>query len=196
VVDGPGGSPLDAYAVRVTSFVPGPGAGFGAASLPQIVLGPPLGGGGLQGSTDVVSLGVGGEIVVELGGEGIVDGPGADLVVFENAFWVGGDPAQPFAEPGVVAVSIDGTSFVEFPCGDATRLHEGCAGRHPVFAAPGNGIDACDPSASGGDVFDLADVGVPQARFVRIRDLGLGSAFPDTAGFDLDAVVAVHACSE
>ncbi len=191
--DGPPGGP---YAVRVTSFAPGPGAGFGAESLPDVVLGPPMGGGAVQGGTDVVSLGVGGEIVVELGGEGAVDGPGPDLVVFENAFWVGGDPAQPFAEPGIVAVSEDGTTFVEFPCGGADGSFEGCAGRRPVFAAPGNGIDPCDPSAAGGDVFDLADVGVPRARFVRIRDLGLGSAFPDTAGFDLDAVVALHACGE
>ena len=196
VVEGDDGSSRGPFAVRVTSFAPGPGAGFGAGALPEVVLGPPVGGGAVQGGTDVVSLGVGGAIVVELGGEGAVDGPGADLVVFENAFWVGGDPARPFAEPGIVAVSEDGTTFVEFPCGGEEGSFEGCAGRHPVFAAPGNGIDPCDPLAAGGDVFDLADVGVARARFVRIRDLGLGSAFPDTAGFDLDAVVALHACGE
>jgi hypothetical protein len=190
------GSSRDPFAVQVRSFAPGPGAGFGAGGLPEIVLGPPVGGGAVRGSTDVVSLGVGGEIVVELGGPGIVDGPGADLLVFENAFWVGGDPAQPYAEPGVVAVSADGRTFVEFPCDVAADPHVGCAGRYPVFAAPGNGIDTCDPIAAGGDAFDLAAVGLPFARFVRIRDLGFGPAVPDTAGFDLDAVVAVHACRE
>lgn len=182
------------FAVRVTSFVPGAGAGFGAAALPDVVLGPPVGGGALQGSTDVVSLGAGGEIVVELGGAGVVDGPGPDLIVFENAFHIAGDPARPFVEPGAVAVSADGTSFVEFPCDRDAFPYEGCAGRRAVFAAPGNGIDPCDASVAGGDAFDLADVGLSSARFVRIRDLGLGAAFPDTAGFDLDAVAAVHAC--
>ncbi|NMC71527.1 MAG: cell surface protein [Myxococcales bacterium] len=186
--------PCDPFAVRVVSFAPGPGAGFCAASLPDVVLGPPSGGGAERGSTDVVSLGAGGEIVLELGGAGIVDGPGPDLIVFENAFYAGGDPARPFAEPGIVAVSADGTTFVEFPCDAAAPPYEGCAGRTPVYAAPGNGIDPADPAAAGGDAFDLADAGVPFARFVRIRDAGLGPAFPDTAGFDLDAVVAVHAC--
>jgi len=187
-------APCDPFAVRVVSFAPGPGAGFGTASLPEIVLGPPSGGGAERGSTDVVSLGVGGAIVLEIGGAGIVDGPGPDLIVFENAFYAGGDPARPFAEPGVVAVSADGTTFVEFPCDATAPPYEGCAGRTPVYAAPDNGIDPADPTVAGGDSFDLADLGVPFARFVRIRDAALGPAFPDTAGFDLDAVVAVHAC--
>ncbi|MBN1772286.1 MAG: cell surface protein [Deltaproteobacteria bacterium] len=195
LVEGDDGAPCDPHAVRVVSFAPGPGAGFGAAELPGIVLGPPSGGGAERGSTDVVSLGVGGEIVLELGGAGILDGPGADLLVFENAFYAGGDPTRPFVEPGVVGVSADGTTFVEFPCGGAAPW-EGCAGRAPVFAAPGNGIDPADPAAAGGDAFDLADLGLSSARFVRVRDRGLGPAFPDTAGFDLDAVVAVHACGE
>lgn len=187
-------APCDPFAVRVVSFAPGPGAGFGAAALPQIVLGPPSGGGALRGGTDVLSLGVGGEIVLEMGGAGIVDGPGPDLIVFENAFYAGGDPTRPFAEPGSVAVSADGTTFVEFPCDAAAPPYDGCAGRTPVYAAPGNGIDPADPSAAGGDAFDLADLGVPFARFVRVRDAGLGPALPETAGFDLDAAVAVGAC--
>ena len=42
-----------------------------------------------------------------------------------------------------------------------------------------------------GDAFDLAEVGLAEARWVRIRDLGTGGEAP-SAGFDLDAVGAVH----
>ena len=45
---------------------------------------------------------------------------------------------------------------------------------------------------SGGDQFDLATLGVTEARFVRIRDMQEAGAAP-TAGFDLDAVAIVNA---
>ena len=54
--------------------------------MPDIVLGPPVGGGALAGSLDVVSLGFSGEIVLCFEPNAIVDGPGADFIVFENAF--------------------------------------------------------------------------------------------------------------
>jgi len=53
------------------------------------VLGPPRGKPG-AGSLHVLSLGVGGEIVLGFGGS-IVDGDGPDFVVFENAFFIDGD---------------------------------------------------------------------------------------------------------
>jgi hypothetical protein len=56
-------------------------------------------------------------------------------------------------------------------------------------------VDPVDPSVAGGDAFDLAALGLPRAGFVRVRDLGLGSPTPDTAGFDLDAVASVHGCA-
>jgi hypothetical protein len=49
-----------------------------------------------------------------------------------------------------------------------------------------------DAEVSGGDAFDLADVGLASARFVRVRDVSRAGAAP-SAGFDLDAVGVVHA---
>jgi hypothetical protein len=158
------------------------------------VLGPPVGGGDTAGSTDVLSLGIAGTIVLEVGDLGIPDGPGEDLLVFENPFLIGGDPARPHAEPGYVAVSEDGEAWFEYECAYRRYPFDGCAGWHPVYAAPGNGIDATDPEAAGGDAFDLADAGLVHARFVRIRDLGLAAPLPSSAGFDLDAVASVHGC--
>ena len=63
--------------------------------MPGIVEGPPVGGGTDHGSTDVVSLGSGGSIVVSFAPNAIVDGPGADFIVFENPFWIGGDSSNP-----------------------------------------------------------------------------------------------------
>jgi hypothetical protein len=65
----------------------------------------------------------------------------------------------------------------------------------PVLAnADLNEIDPRDPSVSGGDSFDLHDLGMKTARFVRIRDsgLGLGPIGPGTRGFDLDAIAIIH----
>lgn len=178
------------FATRVVSFEPGAGAGFGQEDMPDIVLGPPHGAGDAQGSLDVVSLGTGGEIVLELG-RAATDGPGPDLVVFENAFVVG---TITFAEPGIVAVSDDGESWATFPCDpEASPDYPGCAGVSPVYADPDeNDIDPTDPAAAGGDAFDLADVGLERARFVRIRDAGgetgLGG---ESEGFDLDALAVL-----
>lgn len=183
------GSPFGAALVR---FEPGPGAGFGEDALPCVVLGPPVGGGETQQGLDVLSLGVGGEIVLRLGLDA-VDGPGADLLVFENAFRVSGG-AVTFAEPGEVAVSADGVDFLPFPCDpEATDLaRSGCAGVRPVLApGPDGAVDPTDPAVAGGDAFDLADVGVDRARYVRIRDAGVSNVGPDTRGFDLDAVAVV-----
>ncbi|MDI7269424.1 MAG: cell surface protein [Myxococcota bacterium] len=190
-----GGTPeCDPFADRIVSFSPGAGAGFGQDRLPNVALGPPVGGGTVAGGTDVISLGAGGEIVVALDGAGIVDGPGPDLIVFENAFLAGGDPSRPFAEPGAVAVSEDGVTFHEFPCDAGAFPYAGCAGVEPVLSSPDNGIAPTDPAAAGGDPFDLADVGLRRARFVRVRDVGTGIPAPPAAGFDLDAVAAVHSC--
>lgn len=68
--------------------------------------------------------------------------------------------------------------------------YPGCAGVALVYASSTNGIDATDPEVAGGDAFDLADIGVAQARFVRIRDAGLGSPAGVASGFDLDAIAA------
>ncbi len=103
------GKPADPYADRLVSFAPGPSAGFGADKLPAVVLGPPKGAGTAAGSLDVVSLGKGGTIVLALDDQPLVDGPGPDLLVFENPF-------AGYVETGRVAVSADGTVWHEWPC--------------------------------------------------------------------------------
>lgn len=176
----------------VLSYEPGPGAGFGQAKFPEIIYGPPIGGGTANGSQDVLTLGGGGEIAFGFGGNAIVDGPGADFIVFENPFDIAGDPTDPYAEPGVVSVSEDGVTWVDFPCEKDTYPYTGCAGWHPVISNPANGISPFDAATAGGDPFDLADVGLTRARYVRIRDVSFKGASP-TEGFDLDAAAIVHA---
>jgi hypothetical protein len=186
-VDSCGHSRPDAYGDEVVSFTPGAGAGFGQSQLPCIVLGPPVGGGTLAGSLDVVSLGDQGSIVLAFDDVEVVDGPGPDLIVFENAL-------PGFVEPGFVAVSDDGQNWHEWPCSpqDADGGYPGCAGIHPVLSNPSNGIPPTDPAVAGGDAFDFADLGVARARYVRIRDSGFSHYTGTTGGFDLDAIAAVH----
>jgi hypothetical protein len=61
-----------------------------------------------------------------------------------------------------------------------------------VLANPDeNTIDPTDPAVAGGDAFDLADLGVSEARYVRITDrIDLTGS---SGTFDLDAVSIVHA---
>lgn len=180
------------YVTSVESFSPGPGSDFGQAELPGIVFGPPKGGGDNAGSLDVVSLGNGGSITLGFAPSEIVDGPGPDFIVFENPFYPGGHPESVFAELATIEVSEDGTEFQSFPCAASEPPYDSCAGVHPVLANPDkNSIDPRDPNAAGGDAFDLSDLGVARARFVRITDRVDLTGFNGT--FDLDAVSIVHA---
>ncbi|MFH1874575.1 MAG: hypothetical protein ABH859_05245 [Pseudomonadota bacterium] len=174
------------HAVDVFSFDPGDGAGFGGDEFPDVVLGPPM------GTMDVLSLGQFGEIVLDLGDCYLTDGPGVDLIVFENPFLIGGDPTDPYAELGVVGVSTDGETFVEFECLDAEYPFTGCAGWNVVYANETNDLDPFDPAEAGGDQFDLADIGLDQARYIRIRDLYGASLGGTSAGYDLDAISVVN----
>ncbi|MCC6746869.1 MAG: cell surface protein [Deltaproteobacteria bacterium] len=187
--------------VRVTY---GAGAGLGQSQFPGVIQGGPGGGGAGGGSTgEVLSLGEGGEIVVDFGAYDIEDGPGADFIVYENPFLL--SPFTPNAEPAQVAVSESGTAagdFKEFPCdlsrtrGDAGKQewpYPGCAGVRPVLAnVKENCLSSSDPVAGGGDAFDLATVGLKRARYVRLRDAGKAALGTNSRGFDLDAVVLVH----
>ena len=182
------------YAQEVVSFDPGLGSGFGAAEMPEVVLGPPDGRGVTSASLDVVSLGVGGEIVLGFGERVILDGPGDDLIVFENPFWASGNAEAVWAELGEVSVSADGETWHTWDCDpedtdDATW--PGCAGWSPTLV-----YDACellelDPEETGGNAFDLEELGLSEARFVKVRDLAVDGATP-SAGFDLDAVGLVN----
>lgn len=179
----------------------GSNGGFNSELLPDIVLGPPHGTGLIDGSVDVLSLGVGGSIVLRFDAPHVCDGPGVDFTIFENAFHSGSPSGPLFDELAYVAVSDDGDTFIELPFDAETKV--GLAGRIPVFSNPENGISPTDPAVSGGDSFDLAIVGLSRIRYVRITDVA--GAIPDVgdlppflpapkAGFDLDAVAAVNAC--
>lgn len=151
----------------------------------------------------VVSLGSGGVVTVELGEFQIVDGLGPDFTVFENP--IVDDAYGFFNERAQVEVSADGRTYHAFPCDafDSEQIYDGCAGVGVVHPT----ADLLDPEASGGDVFDLGDVGLEAARFVRISDLNTciaGDPTYETAsgetlcaetgkqGFDLDAMVILN----
>lgn len=189
---GSGGQPVcPQFAAEVTDHAFGTGQSDGQDQFPDPVLGPPRGAGCCSGSLDVVSLGSGGWVELAFGETVIVDGPGPDFIVFENAFFIGGNESFPYFELATVEVSADGETWVGFVCEATEAPYDGCAGWHPVFAnAAENDISPVDPDVSGGDAFDLADVGMAEARFVRITDR------EDVGGqvrvFDLDAVSVVN----
>ncbi|EDM78916.1 putative lipoprotein [Plesiocystis pacifica SIR-1] len=162
--------------------------GWNHDQLPDIVLGPP------GGTLDTLSLGCGGVIVLGFQGAGIVDGPGPDFIVFENPF------DASFPEPMVVEVSADGCEWFAYACDPLAPADSDCAGATPVAATPGSDIDPTDPELAGGDAFDLADVGLEQAFFVRLSDRSEATwdaqyCDPGQAGkggADLDALASVH----
>ncbi|MGH7787040.1 MAG: dockerin type I domain-containing protein [Candidatus Binatia bacterium] len=182
-------------------FVPGVNGSFGAELLPGIVAGPPRGGGEIQGSLDVLALGIGGSLVLRFDQPVICDGPGVDFTVFENAFHSGSPSGPIFTEFVYVAVSQNGVDFTVFPFDPITKA--GLAGQTPVFSHPDNDISPLDPAVSGGDSFDLTDVGLAWAAYVRITDVDGAIAdvgdlpqfrVAPNAGADIDAVAAVNAC--
>jgi hypothetical protein len=176
----------DPFADSVVSFQPGKAAGFGEDELPDVVLGAPAGVDSGVPSLDVLSLGAEGVIVLGFEDVALVDGDGVDLLVFEN-------PMEAWHETGIVGVSDDGETWTEWPCAhdDEEGDFPGCAGVGVVYAGP-EGADPTDPAEAGGDAFDLADLGVARARFVRIRDSGANVYDGDSGGFDLDAVAVVN----
>ena len=86
------------------------------------------------------------------------------------------------------------SAWVTFPCetaGDGAGNFPGCAGWSPTLDYDPNALVPLDPELSGGDAFDLAELGLATARFVRVTDRSSGGSAP-SAGFDLDAVGVVH----
>lgn len=179
------GATADPFADEVVSFEPGDGAGFGQDALPDVVLGPPLGVLAGTPSLDVLSLGRGGVLVLRFH-EPVVDHVGADFIVFEN-------PMPAWKETAFVSVRDGGGEWVEFPCdpGDDAGDFPGCAGVSPVFGGPG-AADPTNPAVSGGDAFDLADIGVAAFTELRLTDSGVNTYDGATGGFDLDAVSATR----
>lgn len=206
------------FAASVAGYSPGPGVtpgqGFGVPDLIRCVPG---------GFSHVVSLGVGGTVTVGFDAP-LVDGPGTDFVTWENGFVFGG---LVYGELAFVEVSTDGLVFARFPSryfgpagplGPFDGLPAGCvrnlAGLGTLTIPASFGAYA-DPTAAGGDAFDLEDlqghplvlsgaVDLGAIHFVRLRDiLGDGSTFDalgapifdpvsTTSSSDWDAVAVVH----
>jgi hypothetical protein len=120
------------------------------------------GGGWTAGSLDVFT--VTSELVLGTDGVPVLDGPGPELVVFENPFVIGSGGV--FVEPAVVEVSADCEAFAAFPHtyhGGDQFLREpaawdGFAGLTPVaLHAEERPLDPLSAEA-GGDAFDLGDL--------------------------------------
>jgi hypothetical protein len=215
----------------ILEFLPGSNAGFGVEFFPGNALGPPQG--TLNAQTpndrpeDVLALGTGGSITYEFSTHRIIDLPGPDFTVFENPVEPIGHPEQSFVDSALVAVSADGQQWHSFPVdlvSTATAKlmlknnYVGFAGVQPSYSSTANGISPYDPTVSGGDQFDLADLGLAWIRFIRITDTGEGNYRPSydidgdlindygnfvdtdptvpgtgiSSGFDIDAVVGLH----
>lgn len=177
------------FAAELEALSLGRGAGHGQSELPEIVLGPPRGAGAYAGSLDVLSLGAGGSVRLGFGALRVYDGPGPDLLVFENPFWVAGGAAV-FAEPGQVSLFGPDGAEHELAC-DPSPPYAGCAGRGPVLSHPDNDRAPTEPTLAGGDAFDLEGV-VGLARAIQIRDVSTATT-GSNSGFDLDAIGLVHA---
>lgn len=151
---------------------------------------------------DIVCLGDGGQITLTFSG-GIGDGPGNDLVVFENAV------TDTFLELAYVEASSDGLNFFRFPNDSLTAEPVGPFG--PVDPTNVDGL-ASKYRCGFGTGFDLEvlrgvslQLDVNNVRYVRIIDIIGDGSYIDTsgdviydphltsgvagaAGFDLDAI--------
>jgi hypothetical protein len=175
-----------AAADTVLRLTPGTGQnnGQGPAFFPRNVLGYPTASLAdtvpVTDPREVCSIGLDGEIIVGFRDRVVVDGPGDDLTIYENAFRY--NDSLIYAEPAIVSVSRDGIAWTSFPWDSLTL--EGCAGVTPAV----------------GDGFDLATIGVDSIRWIKLTDVTrviLDNAEhpfydPTLTGFDLDAVVSDH----
>lgn len=181
------------------------------------------GAGAALGSFDVFSLGYepdNNAMVLRWSDRAIADGPGADFVVFENAFEVA--PAVHFMDLVIVEVSHDGIEWAAFPhdyrastettYSSDPATWSGFAGRTPtLFHAEDNPVDPFSLPRAGGDAFDLADLDAsdPVAEkvlrsgmvFVRLTSAAsvlnpdTGELYPRAAisdGPDIDGVAGRH----
>ncbi|MBU0551003.1 LIC_13355 family lipoprotein [Myxococcota bacterium] len=206
------------YTARCADVVvEAPGATGEGLGDPQRAINGVRGGGVQVGGADVYSLDPGegrSALVLRWSGRVVEDGPGDDLVIFENPF----EYAEGiFMDLMVVEVSTDGVRWQAFPydylAEDEARYSAdprdwaGFAGRTPVsLNVEGAALDPMD-EAAGGDRFDLADlqgalgeeIRREGARYVRLRPAmslnnpDTGAPFPAdpiSDGPDIDGVCA------
>jgi hypothetical protein len=145
------------------------------------------------GGRDVYGLSAGEALVLAWSSRALVDGPGADLAVFENAFDY---PYGVFMDLTVVEVSSDGARWVAFEhaylAADPQsyqpdpELWQGFAGRTPVILnADTHPTNPFGPGA-GGDTFDLADLPAADAETAAIAQNGVRFVRLSAAGDHLD----------
>lgn len=188
---------LDAAIVRLADIVvDAPGISGTGFDDPTKAINGVRGGGSRTGSLDVFSRGYipaddqtpGNDHLTLAWSHGrLENGPGADLVVFENPFVVGASGA--FMDLIIVEVSLDGVEFRalahDYIAADPSvyrnepALWPGFAGRTPVlFNIDSHPVDPFDAAAAGGDQLDLDTVvgdddvaraiRTSGARFVRL----------------------------
>ncbi|MCB1234904.1 MAG: hypothetical protein KDM91_07515 [Verrucomicrobiae bacterium] len=204
------GVTADPYADAVKIFRPLASGAYGAAFAPGNVTGPPDGAGTFSPAwreSEVLSLhardadfalppdAAGGSIVLSFEDNIVEFGPGEDLTIFENVFFIGGDPNRRFMEPAVVSVALFEGEWIRFPIDvvppagvsstpatmDPFYYNRGFAGRNAT-----TGDDPTDPARSGGDAFDLDRLpvsGLSWIRYVRLQSTG-HSAWRDDVGGD------------
>ena len=150
------------FATRVIAYDTRNQAGGGIFN-PANALGAPV-----ANHMAVHSLGVGGFLTLGFD-VAITDGPGADFLIFENAF-AAGTAGQIFSEAVFVEVSSNGQDFARFPThyqgpsSSGGPFSTAWAGYYAGFAGikPSKGgmpgVDNFDVVQAGGDSFDLADL--------------------------------------
>jgi hypothetical protein len=172
-----------AYADTVVQATGASGTGFGDSH--RAVDGV-RGAGRFMGGTDVFSLDKAqdGVLIVRWGQRVVCNKPGVDFNVFENGF-IDRRSGSMFFEAMVVSVSLDGSSYEDFPhqytgsqspadAASAANWH-GFAGMHPVFYNEdtnnsASGVDPLDESQAGGDAFDLDSLpDSPTGRAVKAQ---------------------------
>jgi hypothetical protein len=193
------------YIDTVYSFTPGTGQNFGQSPefFPMNIFGAPAKEASeyipASAESDVLSIGIDGEIIIGVKNKVICNGEGDDFIIFENAF-KNQATQKIFAEPAKVAVSWDGINYIEFPHDDWTL--EGCAGKTPTNGT----IDPFTQDSSGGDGFDIGKLGLEKIRYIKITDISMVVTKDENhpfysieamvTGFDLDAVACKYVKDE
>ena len=130
----------------------------------------------------VLPLGNDGSLVLQVGQNGsIVAHDGFDFAVYQTTFRISEtDFWQKFSYIGI-SNTLDSTDVKWFPCAPMQGILIGCVG--------------VVPTDEGGDQFSLASIGVQEARYIWIKDVGFNfdirSKWP-TEGCALDALRIYH----
>lgn len=198
--------------IRGPIDIANPGAGNATFGSGAEAVGPASG-----VSTDVVSLGDGGQITLTFN-TAITDRPGADFAVFENGLQFG---ASYFLELGFVEVSSDGTNFFRFDAVSLTQTATQLGAFDPIDPTEVNNL-AGKYIAGFGTPFDLGELAgvsglldIGNVTHVRVVD-AVGSLDPAyrtldslgnpvnepystafaSGGFDLDGIAVLHQVPE